>query len=283
MKVNHAISSAILILSTVFLPGCSKDDTPFDEKSRAVIEGWIDSDGYPRVIFTAAFIPGNGNVTVADNLIRWGVVTISDGTTTEVMTGGPDKDMFPPFSYYTYNMIGTPGKTYTIEAEYGGIHARAEVTMPAPPVIKDVESARIAGTDTLREATVIVTAPADCPAYYHISTMVAGEDTRFLPSILGAYATDTPGAEISMPVYRGKTSVSTDEFVPQLPTNRRVKIRVERVTREIYDFWKAFNEATLFGGSQFVGHAASLPSNIEGGFGYWSAQGVEIVTLEPED
>lgn len=266
----------------IVMAGCDSANSDLDAAPRPVIEGWIDSDGYPRVIFTTSFVPDEANSTMADHLIRWGVVTISDGTSTVIMTGGPDKDMFPPYSYYTYNMIGKPGTTYTIEARYENYHARAECTMPEPPEIESVESSRIASSDTLREATVTVVAPPDCPAYYHISTMVIGEDSRFLPAMLGNYVAEVPGQKVRMPVYRGKTSLLAGDFVPQLPTNRRVRIRVERVTRAVYEFWKAFNEATLFGGSQFVGHSSSLPSNIDGGYGYWSAQGVSVVNLDRE-
>lgn len=282
MKTSILLYPCLLFLMAV-TAAC--EDEPQPATVKPVIEGWIDSGGYPRVIFTSSFVVGDGTdgETIADKIIRWGKVTISDGDKTVVMTGGPDNDLFPPYSYYTYYMEGVPGKTYTITADYEGFHAEASARMPSPPEVIDLRTERIAGSDTLRSASVVIAAPDDCPAYYHISTRVIPDDTRHYPALLGCAAAETPGQTIEIPIYRGKTSLSDSDFVAQLPTNRAVSIKIERVTREVYDFWKSFNEATLFGGSLFVNCSTSLPSNISGGLGYWSPQGVTMLTLPAED
>lgn len=277
--MRHIIT--LMLPIAAILCGCAVDE-PAPE-SRAVIEGWIDSDGYPRVIFTASFVAGEENVTVTDKLIHWGKVTISDGEHTVTMTGGPDSNLFPPYSYYTYDMQGKPGKTYTVTADFNEFHATATATMPEPPVIAEVRVAPIEYCDTLRAVTIVIQAPEQgCPAYYHISTRVLPDEGRYLPAVMGCVKAENPGEKVEIAVLRGKTSTSKDDFVAQLPSNRHVNIKVERVNREIYEFWNSFNEATLFGGSMFVSNNTSLTGNIEGGYGYWSPQGVEIVRLPPE-
>ena len=62
-----------------------------------------------------------------------------------------------------------------------------------------------------------------------------------------------------------------------------MSVRLERVSKQVYDFWSAFDNASMFGGSQFVTVDSSLPSNIEGGCGVWSAQGVDFSYIKCED
>lgn len=83
MKLRNFIVLPLLLM----LAAC---DTPADYSldPQPVIEGWIDSDGYPNVIFTVAYSPEETDVSVADKLIRWGKVTVSDGSDTVVLTGG---------------------------------------------------------------------------------------------------------------------------------------------------------------------------------------------------
>lgn len=45
---------------------------------------------------------------------------------------------------------------------------------------------------------------------------------------------------------------------------------------------RAYDNASLVDGSIFVGSPGSLPSNVEGGYGVWSAQGVATRTVTVE-
>ena len=82
-----------------------------------------------------------------------------------------------------------------------------------------------------------------------------------------------------MQVYRGKSRLNKKDFVPRIPSNTDVKVRVERVEPDIYQFWMNFNDATLFGGSMLVTINKPLGGNVEGGYGYFSAQGVTDILL----
>ncbi len=280
MKHTQILSLIAVIAAALFSVSCGDDAPESLPVPKPVIEGWIDSDGYPRVIFTLAFTAGEENITIADKMIRWGRVTISDGDRTVVMTGGPDNDLFPPYSYYTYEMKGEPGRTYTITAGYRGVYATAVCRMPQPPEVTELRQIPIEGNDTLRAVSVSIVNNSDETAYYHVATRVIPFERRFLPSVMGCVEA-APGQTVELPVLRGKTSVTPGDFVPQLPSKRLVMLRVEHVTREVFLFWQAFNESTMFGGSQFVGHNTSLPGNIDRGFGVWSAQGSVILRIEP--
>ena len=103
------LATSVAVVMTV---ACS--DYGIDEKEasvKLVVEGHIDSGGYPVVILTASASPAEGNIAISDKLIRWGKVTISDGDTTIIMTGGPNKKYFPPYTYSTFRMKGKPGSS----------------------------------------------------------------------------------------------------------------------------------------------------------------------------
>lgn len=270
---------AIFLTAALALCGCTEEQEMYEQ--RPVLEGWIDSDGYPRVLFSISFVEDDEE-TIADKIVRWGLVTLSDGDTTVILTGGPDKYRFPPFSYYTYELTGQPGKTYTIDATYENYHARATAVMPAPPVVAEVKSVPAADCDTLRDVTLFIQAPQEFPAYYHISTRVLPEETTYHPAVLGLVKATEPGELLEVQVFRGKSSLHSKDFKPRIPSNRNVLVKVERVCGEVYRFWENFNEATLFGNSLFTGPADSLEGNVEGGYGYWSPQGVTIVRLDAE-
>lgn len=244
-----------------------------DNPGLLVVEGGIDSGGYVQVLLTSSIVPEAGGGTLDDCMIRWGKVTVSDGSKAVVLTGGPQNGYIPPYTYYSYDMIGEPGKTYTLTAEYDGKKVTSVSTMPVPTPISRLDCAP---TDTpgMYSVTLYFESPDDCPAYYHISTRLIGEDSHLYPAILGTVEVNTPGIEISVPVYRGKHFGSAKEFSPLWPKGAEVKVVLERVSRQVYDFWTAYNDDVLFGGSQFVGSASDLPSNINGGLGVWSARGV---------
>lgn len=262
------------------IAGCTTtDDAP--QPGSLVIEGHIDSDGHPHVLLTSSITPSAEGGNMADNLIRWGKVTVSDGLSEVILTGGMTSDYFPPYHYYNHTMTGVPGRTYTITAEYDGLTASASCRMPEPTPIDDIEINPIEGNDTLRSLTMHITAPADCPAYYHITTRVMPRDTRDYPAMFGTFTASTPGEHLSIPVYRGKHATDTTDFVINMPVGTSVAVTLCRVEKPVYDFWIAYDNIIYFGGSQFISAPASLPGNVAGGYGIWSAQGTDhaVVTV----
>lgn len=239
-----------------------------------VIEGWIDTDGYPVLQFTSSIVPTQDEISLSDKMIQWGNITISNGDTSVIMTGGPSSKLFPPYRYYTYAFTGEPGHSYEITAEYESFKAHAVCTMPYPTNIKSIEFEPIEGNDSLRSATMTFIAPEDCPAYYGVTIQKAERGERPYPAMLSTVAALTPGEEIRLPVLNPKNKLSglDTDFVPQLKVGQEVVITLCRLTPEVYNFWSEYDNVTLFEGSQFV-NVESLQGNIEGGYGIWSARG----------
>lgn len=281
-SLSRFLLAALSALSLLLLSSCSDEPAPLSASPALVVEGWIDSDGFPEVLLGRSVVPDAAGGDFADYIVRWGKVTISDGTSEVILTGGPSDKFFPPYHYYTHEMRGVPGRTYTLTASYAGLTATSTVTMPpAPTPIASIDISPVEGIDTLRHLTLTFRTPSDAPAYYHISAQVKDIDMRPLPSMLGSVEAIRPGELVSVPVYRGNSSLVSGSFTPDFPVGATVRIDFARVSPEAFLFWKAFDSASLVAGSVFISSPGSLPSNISGGLGIWSPRAVttQVITI----
>lgn len=271
MKFCHSLIFPA-VAAVLSLTAC--DSEPDVRPAMPVIEGWIDSGGRPVVLFTASVSPSASGGSLSSHIIRWGRVTVSDGDVTEVLTGGPSDEYFPPYRYYGFELKGEPGRTYRVTADYEDMHAEASCTMPFPTEIKRVDFSHVEGNDTLRSATLTFVAPDDCPAYYQILIRKYGK--RPLPAMFGTFKASEAGAEVTLPLYMPKSGLDVGPYVPHFVAGMKLQVLLCRVTGPVYDFWRAYDSSVSFGGGMLVGNS-SLPSLIDGGYGVWSARGVSSV------
>ncbi len=275
MPIFRTLIHRLLLLALPMLLAACSDDAPLAEAGeRLVIEGHIDSGGYPDVLLNLTVSPSESGGDFAD------------AESEVVLTGAPSHSYFPPYHYYTSEMAGIPGRTYTITATYRDLTATSTVTMPQEiPVIERVDVTPADGSHDLCHVSLTFRTPDDAPAYYHLSAQVSDLDSRALPCMLGAVEAPQPGESVTVPVYRGRSAIAEGDYTPDFPLGAIVKINLERVTREVFDFWRAFDNASLTGGSIFITSPGTLPSNIAGGLGVWSAQAVAstIIPVYPTD
>lgn len=267
------------LMGAALLGGCD-DGARTAAPRRLVVEGWFNSGSYPEVLLNLSMVPSDEEGSVAESIVRWGVVSVSDGEREVILTGGPSDKYFPPYHYYTFDMEGVPGRTYTLKATYRDMTVTSTATMPFPTPVGSLEATPVEGNDTLRHLTLRFTAPDDTPAYYHLSARAHSRDGREYPCMIGAHEVLRPGTEVSLPVYRGNRSTRPGEnFDADFPAGETVTVTLARVSREVFLFWRAFDNASLVNGSVFVGAPGSLPSNISGGYGVWSPQGASTATI----
>ena len=126
MNKKTALFTIIMVIAGM-LVACEADFTT-EKKSDMVVEGWIDEGGYPVVILTKSLTISDKYQRIdslAQYLIRWAKVSVSDGERKVVLTGKYDSRFFPPYIYTTGNMRGIAGKTYNLDIEYKDWHATA--------------------------------------------------------------------------------------------------------------------------------------------------------------
>lgn len=256
-------------IAAIMIQGC-EEDTPVNSR-KAVIEGYICNGENPCVIFSSSIVPGiSGNV--ADAVVNWGKVTVSDGDTTIVLTGRVDDSYVPNYVYYNFDIAGIPGKTYSISAEFKDLKAHASARMPYPV---EIDSITLTPTtvDSLRAATLHFTSPTETPSYFYISMKKNQKEERMLPCMMGTVKTDLPGAHYSIPVLHPRVKTDSAKYVSQLIVGEEWTVSLNRVESIVYDFWKAYDDMVMFSTSPFISSTESLPSNIIGGFGIWSVEG----------
>lgn len=262
----------------MLLAACAGEIEP--QPPRPVIEGWIDSDGYPVVMFTSSLSPDAAGGNLSDMMIRWGRVTISDGERTVIMTGGLNHDFLPPYRYYTFEMKGQPGRTYTVTADYEDLRAKASCTMPEPTAIDSIVFRPAENNDSLRTGTLYFTAPANCPAYYNVEIRQHFHGGRPYPVPFGTVTATTPGKKIAVPLSRPKNALDTVPYEAQFRVGEQLEISLCHIDPQVYDFWHAYGNDVMFGHSVFLGGSQSLPTNISGGYGVWSARGTSKESIE---
>ena len=85
------LSGAVALLTS----GCDDGGDSAEEKPRLVVEGSINSGGYPEVYLTMSAVASDEEGSVADNIVRWGVVRISDGEREVILTGVRSAEFSP--------------------------------------------------------------------------------------------------------------------------------------------------------------------------------------------
>ena len=277
------IKSLLLLMMALSVCAGCEEDTAMQE-SKAVIEGVIRPGEYPYVLFSASVVPSiEGNIS--DAVINWGKVTISDGKDTVILTGRMDDSYMPPFVYYSFDMVGEPGKTYTLTADFKDLHATATSRMPMPVAIDSV-SLQHTNSASLRTATLHFTSPEESPAYFYVSMQRYGHDTHPMPCLMGTIMTEVANAKYSLPLMRPRikiyTEIDEEKYESQFIVGEQWIVYLNRVERSSYDSWKAFDNMTLFSNSPFISANDSLHSNTVGGYGVWSAEGSSTLKFKVE-
>lgn len=274
-QMQRFLSSLLIFLA---LAGCNDSELySIDAADKLVVEGHIDSDGNPMVILTST-ANGTKPGSIKDHIINWGKVTISDGDTTIVMTGRPYRELFPPYYYTTYEMDGQVGKTYTITAECGALKASSVCTMPQSCIeVLGWEFAPVEGNDTIW--SIDMRCRVLTPGYVKVFCRVKNSDYQPLPSPFCTYHLAEAGTEATLQVRRGKSVVRGEEnYLPNFIVGDTVEVRISTISKEVYDFWISYDNSTNFG-SQLVAKPVSQATNIENGYGVWSAQSTLIYRL----
>lgn len=269
-----------ILFLLLILVSCAKTWQPAHVEN-LVVEGWIESDGYPLVMLTTSVATDTDIQSVdslESHLLRWAKVTVSDGDTTIVLTGRHNRKYFPPYIYSTTRMIGKPGKTYYLTVDYASFHATASTTVPQPRELDALRAERIEGSDTLYNLTARFTDPRDSKDYYKFFLRVQGKDSTFVPAFLGNVDDAVLDGPAAIPLHRG-SSIRNRSLVQPFVDGERVTVRFCTLDENAFRFWKEFEEMSALSTSPVFQTSFNPPSNVKGALGYWAGYGVRDYTL----
>ena len=278
---NTIVCSLIIASATAFLSGCDHG-LDVEGGGELVVEGWIDSGQYPVVKLTRTVSVGSeyqSTDNLEDCVEQWARVTVSDGGREVTLIGHRDDSHFPPYVYTTSDMLGVPGRTYTLTVDcLDGTHAEAQTTIPQPAAIDSFAIERVSVADTLRQVYAYVRDDGTKDGGYKLFTYVYGEEKGFMSAYLGISAADRLPDGRRMAVSRGRQNLTSD-FTPYFAVGDTVMVKLARIDETAYRFWRDFEDMVTLSRNPFFPVTNNLHSNITGGLGYWFGYGSDVKSV----
>ena len=264
-----------LCLSLLFF-SCNEEDYEVGEKM--VVEGWIESGGAPVVMLTNSFPVTTYEETDenATYVLPWGKVTVSDGTQTVILTGDYDARYIPPYVYTTSRMRGVPGRTYHLTIEYGDYVVTAQTTIPMPDSLEALTVTPCADVDSMYQVTAYYEDAPETEDYYLFLTRIFNREKRFYPSFLGVMDDSRLASHNKQVVQPGIHMMTTEEhkYRPYFHENDSVQIKFAKIDETTYRIHKAYSEMVSLSSNPIFSSDLSMPTNIEGGLGFWCGYAV---------
>ncbi|MBO5084881.1 MAG: DUF4249 family protein [Bacteroidaceae bacterium] len=258
------------------LVACQEDFQASPEE--IVVEGWIESGGAPVVMLTKTFTVTTSDEVDEDEsiVLPWGKVMVSDGTESVILTGDYDDRYFPPYIYSTSRMKGVPGRTYYLTVEYGERVLTAHTTIPMPDSLEALTVSPCLEADSMYQITAYYDDDPMRKDYYMFLTRIFNRETRYYPSFLGVMddeRLDNHNQQVVQPGIHTLTSYK-NTYRPYFHENDSVLIKFAKIDKTTYGIHKAYNEMVALSSNPLFASDISMPTNIQGGQGFWCGYGV---------
>lgn len=270
------------ILTIGLLASCSEEPS-ISQEPRLVVEGWIDSDGYPMVFVTTSMtVDGSDNLSsdLTEHLIKWAKVTVSDGTTKVVLTGKYMKNYYPPYGFTTTELKGKCGNTYHLTVDYPPYHAEATTTIPPRPLIDSIMVAPLSPSDTLYGVKLHISENAMHQGGYKLFAMRKHKDSYPLSCYMGTYQSSKLNLPSQLPVYNVH-KMDNKDFTPYFSPTDTLIIKAAVVDDDALQFWNAFESNVSLSKSPFLAPNENIKGNITGALGYWFGYGCNYYLVYP--
>jgi len=271
-----------ILMLLVLFAGCKQEDINDlgDYKPNFVVEGWIEEGGYPYVILThnLPFFTKLDSAQLSEAVIRWAKVTVSDGTTTEILTSRKDDRYFPPYLYRGNEIKGEKGKKYTLQVEYAGHVLTAETSIP-----NSVELDTLWFTNkenNKKQLNIRFNDPIAEKNYYRIYTRTE-KDKIFYPTLLSVQDDKYfNGKSLILNINRGPKNNLTVKHEPYFNEGDTVYLKFAAIPKEGYDFWSSFNDEVINSSNPLVGTTGKINHNINGqGIGIWCGYAPKVYRI----
>lgn len=257
-----------IVFSLVFFTSCEKEiDLDLEDKSgNIVIEANItDQSGpyYVRITKSVAFTEENQYPPISD-----AIVIISDNTgqidTLQYETDG---------RYKTTNLIGVPGRTYTLQITAQGVNYTAQSTMPQPVNLDDLTQDSFSiGGETNYNILPVFTDPLPLGNRYLFSVSVNAETYKTFQTISDNIDNGLVNQRTLM--------VTTEDDDDEIVVGDTVHIEMQCIDSDVYTYYTALIQISGDSGPGGSVTPANPPSNISNGaLGYFSAHTTTVGSI----
>ena len=275
----------LLFVFAIIITSCSSDNVS-EQKSREsklVVEGWIEEGDYAQVLLSSS-IPVTDvidSTNILNHAIRAAKITISDGTTSEVLRVKTDKNRVPPFVYFGSTLKGEAGKQYSLKIEYLNRIVEATTIIPGTVSLKSAEYVKKVETDTTGYVFVKFDDPINEKNYYQIATKIDGEEPIFVPSFYGNLDDKNfTTSLISVQINRGVLLFPKTKFTPYFADGDLIHVKLRTQNKDALDFWNSWQNEIVNSRNPIYPANTSLKSNIKGGIGIWVGYGQSTLIVK---
>lgn len=276
MRYPHILMILTTLLMFV-LVSCEDDYyTESGYQTSLVVEGWIEDGEFPVVILTRS-VPIMTEAIAIDSLwgyvVRWATVTVSCGDSSVVLTGKYDDRYFPPYIYTTGRMRGESGKVYSLNVAYKEFHAEGKTYIPESKPLDSLRIDKVADNDTLYTITACFTDNTEEKNYYQFFVRTGNYSRQFLAAYLGSVNDNVLTGYTEVPIYQGH-QFGKKKYTPYFVSGDTVAVKLAHLDSQSYSFWNEYNKALSLKDNMMFPKSTNLPSNINGGIGYWCGYGI---------
>ncbi len=276
-----------VIMGLVLLSQSCDDGFMSSYRDELIVEGWIDDGGFPVVIVTHS-LPVRSKeeaikVSQISQFMEMGAkVTVSDGDSSVILTGKLDQGYYPPYIYTTSRLRGKAGKSYTLTVQTKDRFLTANTTIPLNgPVVDSVVCRKMDGNDTLCFVILYLKNVPDRREYYKIFLQDGPALAQFRSSYLGVIDDTIADSSMRIPLMRTVRDDFKEDKRRYFNTDSLLSIKVSTMDSVSYSFWKLFSNNTISNYFSFLmsSSTSNLPTNIDGGIGYWCGYNSYISTF----
>lgn len=264
------ISLLIVSCETVNEPSVDLSDIPF------VVEGWIEDGQAPVVMVTHAVDLTVDEPSFENFVEKWCRVSIWDGNRQYILTSRINNDYTPSIIFTSSSLKGQVGHTYRLVVECEDRTLSSSATMLPAPKFERLVAESVADIDSLYSLRGFVSLETadDCFKFF-VKTLSDGG--RYFPSFLGTLSARDYDVDRGVVITRGKRAEldddASEDFTHYFKSGDLVIVRVCSLEPVLYDFWHAYDANVSLSDNLFFTFGENLPSNIEGGLGYFAAYG----------
>ena len=275
----------LLFVFAIIIASCSNDNVSEQKslESKLVVEGWIEQGDYAQVLLSSS-IPVTDvidSTNILNHAIRAAKITISDGTTSEVLRVKTDKNRVPPFVYFGSTLKGEAGKQYSLKIEYLNRIVEATTIIPGTVSLKSAEYVKKVETDTTGYVFVKFDDPINEKNYYQIATKIDGEEPIFVPSFYGNLDDKNfTASSISVQINRGVLLFPKTKFTPYFADGDLIHVKLRTQNKDALDFWNSWQNEIVNSRNPIYPANTSLKSNIKGGIGIWAGYGQSTLIVK---
>jgi hypothetical protein len=298
-SIRNFIWLAGILSMFLFMASCEKNislDIPASE-SKVVVEGYIfeDTNAYVFLTKSSPFFAELDSSTIRQYIVRGATITISDGFTTDTMLEFELPQYYLHF-YYSPNLKGVSGRSYSLRVETGGEVYTASTYLPPPLPLDSVWWQPDGTRDSLGFAWAHMTDPDTIGNFYRwfakrINRYTYGDnigeqkDADFIAP-LGSTFEDRfiNGKSFDFAYNRGQMA-NSDKEDDGISDERgyfkrgdTIVIRWCTYDQANYKFWRDAESQYSSNGNPFS-NPAPITGNIKGGLGVFGGYGVSYDTI----